>query len=318
MWNVLLLETIPPEANQRLRAKASVWLAETPKSGPIIAREHDIHAIVTRGKGDVSRELLDLCPQLQVIARCGVGLDNVDVAYATTRGVKVVNAPGSNADTVAEHTLGLMLSLQRQTYASVAAVKAGNWDFRKTYGGDEIREKTLGILGYGNIGKRVGDLARAFGMQVLHWARPQVLNQDEGAIQKLAELFAQLDILSLHLPLTEATRNLLSAEMLTHLRPHALIINTARGGIIDETALLPALRSGQIGGYAADVLAEEPPAADNPLLSLPNVLITPHSASLTARTYNYMCVLTVNNTLDLLAGKAIDKKYIFNRAELKV
>ncbi|MEM9259774.1 MAG: hydroxyacid dehydrogenase [Bacteroidota bacterium] len=318
MWNVLLLETISQEADQRLRAKATVWLAEMPKSGPIIAREHDIHAIVTRGKGDVSRELLDLCPQLQVIARCGVGLDNVDVAYATTRGVKVVNAPGSNADTVAEHTLGLMLSLQRQTYASVAAVKAGNWDFRKTYGGDEIRGKTLGILGYGNIGKRVGDLARAFGMRVLHWARPQVPTQDEGAVQKLAELLAQSDILSLHLPLTEATRNLLSAEMLTHLRPHALIINTARGGIIDETALLSALQSGHIGGYAADVLAEEPPAADYPLLSLPNVLLTPHSASLTARTYNFMCVLTVNNTLDLLAGKAIDKKYIFNGEELSL
>jgi len=310
--NVLLLETISPAADQLLRDHAQVFLATAPDAGLSVAAEHDIQAIVTRGKGDVSRALIEACPRLRVIARCGVGLDNVNVGHATSKGVRVVNAPGSNADTVAEHTLGLMLSLQRRTYASIAAVKAGNWDYRKHYGGDEIRAKTLGILGYGNIGRKVGTLAEAFGMTVLPWARPQVQAWEEG----FAAFLGSLDVLSLHLPLTETTRNLLDAAALNHLPAHALIINTARGGIIDETALFSALEAGRLGGYAADVLATEPPPAGSPLLALPNVLVTPHAASLTARTYNHMCVLTVRNTLDLLAGKVINEKYIFNRADL--
>lgn len=333
--HILLLETIAPGADAILRAGATVHLSETPKSGPAIAREYNIDAIVTRGKGDVSAALIDLCPNLKVISRCGVGLDNVDVAYATSRGIKVVNAPGANADTVAEHTLALMLSLQRHIFATVTAVKAGNWAVRNGFGGDEIRGKTLGIMGYGNIGKRVAQLALAFGMKVIYGARnsdtelaaddnlPRSQDANPGAIGgqgggtpgkglPFDELLAQSDILTIHLPLTQDTQGLLSEEALDRLPSGALIINTARGGIVDEAALGERLQDGRLGGYAADVLAKEPPAPNSSLLALPNVLVTPHAASLTARTYEHICTLTIENTLAILNGDSIDPRCIAN------
>lgn len=297
-----------------MRKTANVFRAASPASGPEIAAKERIHAIITRGKGDVSGALIAMCPDLKVIARCGVGLDNIDVLKATRSGVPVINAPGSNADTVAEHTLNLMLSLQRKTFASVTAVKSGNWDYRNGFSGDEIRGKTLGLLGYGNIGQRVKKLALAFGMEVLHLAHPQVQAKDDGAkARDLEALLQESDILTIHLPLNATTRQLLNAKALAKTKPGALIINTARGEIIDEDALLSALKSGHIGGFAADVLTTEPPAQNSELVALPNVLITPHSASLTARTYNQMCVLTVQNTLALLDGKTVERRYIFNK-----
>lgn len=323
--NILLLETIAPGADSILRKGATVHLSETPESGPEIARQRDIQAIVTRGKGDVSASLIDLCPNLKVIARCGVGLDNVDVSYATAKGIKVINAPGANADTVAEHTLALMLSLQRQVFATVAAVKAGNWGVRNSFGGDEIRGKTLGILGYGNIGKRVGGLARAFGMKVVHGLHSKNKAAPRSRVQSdvgksnednvglsLDQLLEHSDILTLHLPLTAATKGLLSAEKLELLPPGALIINTARGEIIDEAALTQRLASGRLGGYAADVLSVEPPDPASPLLALPNVLVTPHAASLTARTYEHICTLTVENTLAELNNLPVEPRFIAN------
>ncbi len=317
MKNTLLLETISEPADHLLRAGTNVFLAETPASGPAIARRENIHAIVTRGKGDVSAELIDLCPDLQVIARCGVGLDNVQVAHASTRGIPVVNAPGSNADTVAEHTLGLMLCLQRQLWASVTAVKAGNWAYRNEFTGDEIRGKTLGILGYGNIGRKVEKLAAAFGMEVLHLAHPQVQAKDDGASARdLNDLLAVSDLLTIHLPLNATTRLLLNASNLERTKAGVLIINTARGEIIDEAALLAGLEAGRIGGYASDVLTVEPPAAGFPLVSHPRVLVTPHAASLTGRTYDEMCRLTVHNVLQLLSGQSISRRFIHNAESL--
>lgn len=313
--HVLLLETVSDDADALLRRQVRVSDAGSPFAGGEIARKGPVHAIVTRGKGDVSRELIEQCPDLEVIARCGVGLDNIDVDFATERDIRVVNAPGSNADTVAEHALALMLMLQRQLFQSIAAVKNDNWDFRKTYGGDEIRGKTLGILGMGNIGKKVARLAEAFGIEIVYWdARQQSLPFPS---MLLDEVLQRSDILTIHLPLTEKTKHLINRDTLGKMPNHALLINTARGPIIDQEALTEALQQGQIGGFAADVLQTEPPAKEDPLLKMPNVLITPHSASLTARTYNEMCVVTVENTLKLLAGKPVEERYVFNRKELQ-
>lgn len=162
--NVLLLETIAESAHSLLEQHGQVFLADSPYSGGEIAAQHPIHAIVTRGKGDVSQQLIDQCPDLKVIARCGVGLDNVDVPHATKKGVKVLNTPGANAATVAEHTIALMLMLQRHLYQSVQAVKANDWGYRTQYQGDELNGKRLGILGLGNIGSRVAQIAQALGM----------------------------------------------------------------------------------------------------------------------------------------------------------
>lgn len=313
--NILLLESVSAEADGLLHQHARVWASDTPSSGPEVARREKIQGIVTRGKGDVNRELIDLCPDLEVIARCGVGLDNIDVTYATEKGIRVVNAPGSNADTVAEHALALMLNLQRQLYPSFQAVKRNDWNFRQRYQGDEIRGKTLGILGLGNIGKKVARLATAFGMHIIYWDQAEQPGV-EYTFLSLEEVLRRSDLISLHLPLVPATEKLINASSLQLMQPHALIVNTSRGGVIDQEALLHALQKEQIGGFGADVLDQEPPAENDPLLLLDNVLITPHSASLTARTYNEMCVVTVRNTLDLLRGESIDERFIFNRKDL--
>lgn len=313
--NVLLLESVSDQADLLLNKHTQLIVAPAPDGGIPLAEQQKIHAIVTRGKGDVSEALIAKCPDLEVISRCGVGLDNVDVDAATRRGVKVVNAPGINADTVAEHALTLMLALQRKLFTTVNAVKTNNWDARKTFDGDEIRGKTLGIMGLGNIGKKVAGLASAFGMTVVYW---DVRKQDEVSYHFLPfeELLQQSDIISLHLPLVPGTHQIIDEKAFARMQSHTILINTSRGEVIDQQALVNALNRKKIGGFGADVLAAEPPPADDPLLQPDNVLITPHSASLTGRTYNEMCVLTVQNTIDLLAGKAIDQKYIFNHKDL--
>jgi len=313
--NVLLLESVTDEATRWLNAHTQVFTAETPSTWNDLTATHSIHAIMTRGQGRVTAELIAACPELEVVARCGVGLDNVDIEAATARRIPVVNAPGSNADTVAEHTLSLILMLQRDMVRSVQATRKNDWSFRNRYTGDEIRGKTLAILGLGDIGMKVATLATAFGMKVVYWGRREV----DGAgfpYRTLDEIWEEADIISLHLPLVEGTRHLLNRTAFGEMRRRPLIISTARGALIDEQALLDALRSGQVGGFAADVLTEEPPASDDPLLRMENVLITPHSASLTATTYNEMCVVTAKNTVALLQGQTIDPRYIFNRDRL--
>lgn len=313
--NILLLEPVTVEATRWLEAYATVYLTESPESWESVVGAHPIHGIITRGKGRIDAGLLSRCPDLEVVARCGVGLDNVDVEAATERGIPVLNAPGSNADTVAEHTLALILVLQRDLYHSVVAVKEGDWDFRNRYIGDEVRGKTLAILGLGDIGRRVADLANAFGMRVIYWGKAP----KEGVgyeFRRLDEIWEEADIISLHLPLSEGTRHLLNRTAFEGMRRRPLIINTARGAVIDEEALLEGLRSGKVGGFAADVLPVEPPPKDSPLPAMHNVLITPHSASLTALTFNEMCVITAKNAIALLKGEEIDPKYIFNRQGL--
>ena len=311
MKNILLLESIAAPARRLLDEHYQVLPSSSPFSGEAIAKAQPIHAIVTRGKGDVSQSLIDCCPDLEVIARCGVGLDNVDVQYATKKQVKVVNAPGSNAATVAEHTIALMLMLQRNLYQSVKEVKNNNWGFRTSYQGDEIRGKRLGILGLGNIGSRVAKLAEVFGMVVSCWEGKQKKSKPYEQLP-LDVLLQQSDILTIHLPLVAETRHLIGEKELSLLPAHGLIINTSRGSIINEKALKKALINHTIGGFAADVLEKEPPE-DLEFLKLPNVLITPHSASLTATTYDQICMISVQNVIDLLNGKSIDNRYIFNK-----
>lgn len=309
--NILLLESVAEAAHSLLENNGNLLPASSPFTGGEVAKQNPIHAIVTRGKGDVNRQLIDLCPDLELIARCGVGLDNIEVSYATEKRIKVINTPGTNAATVAEHTIALMLMLQRNLYQSVKAVKENDWGFRTKYQGDEIGGKKLGIFGLGDIGMRVARIAREMGMEVTSW---QANRNKASQFSRLAlePLLKQSDIISIHLPLVEETHHLIGKKELAMLPPHALVINTARGAIIDQVALLAALQNGTIGGFAADVLETEPPEANNPIIQLPNVLITPHSASLTATTYENICLISAKNVIDLLAGKLIDPKYIFN------
>lgn len=314
--NVLLLETIADEAFELLKENSKVIPVYENVSQEEIIKNQKIHAVITRGKGQVNVPLLEAAPDLEVIARCGVGLDNVDVKEATKRKIKVINAPGSNAATIAEHTLSLMLMLIRNMYVSTSKIKEGDWNWRNQYQGDELSGKKLGILGMGNIGKRVAKLGDAFGMEVIYWNRSQSLA--EHIRVNLEELLREADIISLHVPLSEDTAGLIGEKEFNMMKRRAILINTARGGLIDQKALLNALNEGKLAGFGADVLAEEPPVADDPLLSHPKTLITAHIGSLTATTYKNMCLSTVKNVLAVLSDNEPDHKSIFNRKELKM
>ncbi len=312
--NVLLLETIAAPADTVLREHCNVIFAKTPASGEDHINNLPIHAIVTRGKGQVNQSLMDACKGLQIISRCGVGLDNIDVDYASAQGVRVVNAPGSNAATVAEHALSLMLMLQRKMAIAANQVKAGNWGYRATYDGDDLRGKRLGILGFGNIGQRVARLASAFGMNVQFWDI-RTLDSDFEQVS-FDEIIEHSHVISIHLPLLESTQGLLSLEALSRAKNSPIIINTARGGLIKDNDVVHALKKGIISGFGADVLEIGTPPAGYELLQLDEVIVTPHSASLTQTTYAEMCLITVQNTIDLLRGRPIDERYIFNRSEI--
>jgi len=312
--NVLLLETIADEALAVLQQKVNVFTGYDEASLREILNREDIHAIITRGKGQINEPLIAACPHLQVVARCGVGLDNVDVAAATAKKILVINAPGSNAATIAEHTLSLMLMLMRNMYQSVSQVKQDNWNWRNQYTGDELNGKTLGILGMGNIGKRVARLGEAFGMEILYWGKS--VQHLPYKYQSLENVLRYADVVSLHLPLNSETDQLIGEQQLGLMKRSALLINTARGALIDHAALVKALNTSVIAGFAADVLPEEPPVKGLPIVHHPRAIITPHSGSLTAATYRQMCLLTINNVVAVLTGETPEANSIYNRHAL--
>ncbi len=307
---ILLLERLHPEAEALLARAGPVLRAVDPAQPPAeLAR---VRAILTRGRGRIPEALLARCPALAVIARAGAGLDNLDTAAAARRGITVIYAPGANTNTVAEHTLALMLDLARGITRGARAVAAGRWEERAHYRGDELGGLTLGIVGLGSIGQRVATLAAAFGMHVLvaaHPSRPYA----PGPYPRLPlrELLAAADIVTLHVPLTPATQNLLGAAEFACMKPGALLVNTARGALLDMPALRAVLASGALGGFAADVLDTEPPRPDDPLLAAENVLLTPHVASLTAATYRTLCRSTAENVVRVLRGEAPEPRSIF-------
>ncbi len=307
---ILLLESLHPEAEALLASAGPVLRATDPNEPP--PELSRVRAILTRGRGRIPEALLARCPALVVIARAGAGLDNLDTAAAARRGITVIYAPGANTNTVAEHTLALMLDLARGITRGARAVAAGRWEERAHYRGDELGGLTLGIVGFGNIGQRVATLATAFGMHVLvaaHPSRPDAPSPHPRL--PLRELLAAADVVTLHVPLTSATRNLLGPAELALMKPGALLINTARGALIDMPALRAALTSRSLGGFAADVLDVEPPQPDDPLLAADNVLLTPHVASLTSATYRTLCLSTAENVVRLLRGEPPEPCSVF-------
>ena len=312
--HVLLLETIENESFELLKNEKDIQLHLAWEGMPAADILEKIDAVITRGIGQVNRALYDACPNMKVAARCGVGLDNVDVAEASKRGIKVINAPGSNASTVAEHTISLMLTIQRNLFEALSAVKNGQWASRSSFKSDELNGKTLGILGLGNIGLKVANIAAAFGMKVIYWSPsnkevPYLLVDKE-------TLFRSADIISLHLPLNEETKDIVDEEVFNKMNQGAILINTARGALVNRDALLSALDTGKLAGYGADVPFSPPPTADDALISHPKSFITAHVSSLTATTYKNMCLSTVKNVLAVLHGQTPDPQCIFNATSL--
>ncbi len=265
----------------------------------------DYDGLMIRSGTTVTGDIIEAAARLRIIGRAGVGVDNVDVPAATRRGVLVVNSPEGNTIAAAEHALALMLSLSRHVPHAHASTMAGGWD-RKTYVGNELYKKKLGVVGLGKIGSHVARVAKAMGMELLAYD-PFVSDERAQSMQvqlmPLADLFAQADYITLHLPRTPDTENLVNAQLLRTMKPTARLVNCARGGIVDEAALAEAVEAGVIAGAALDVYAKEPLAADSPLRAVKERLVlTPHLGASTEEAQENVAIDVAEQIRDVLLG----------------
>jgi len=280
---IVVADDLPPSALDVLRAEGWNVDARTGRAPEQLAADvADAEAIVVRSTTKVTAPLIQAATKLRVVARAGTGVDNVDVPAASARGIVVMNAPGANSISVAELAVALMLALARHVPAADAAMKQGKWE-KKKFLGEEVREKTLGLAGLGRIGQEVARRAASFDMRII--AHDPFISEDVAGdlgveLVSLDDLFARSDFLSLHMPSTPTTKNIVNAERLAKAKKGIRIINTARGDLIDESALADAIESGHVGGAALDVFQKEP-TVDHRLQTLPQVVATPHIAAST-------------------------------------
>ncbi|OJW25368.1 MAG: phosphoglycerate dehydrogenase [Rhodospirillales bacterium 69-11] len=307
MPKVLISDKLSPAAVEIFRRRG-IEVDVKPGLSPA-----DLRAIIggydglaIRSATKVTRELLDAATNLKVVGRAGIGVDNVDVRSATTRGVVVMNTPLGNTITTAEHAIAMMFALARQIPEASASTKAGKWE-KNRFMGVELTAKTLGLVGCGNIGSIVADRAVALKMKVV--AYDPYLSEKralELGVEKveLDDLLARADFITLHTPLTEATRNILSREALAKTRKGVRIINCARGGLVDEAALAEAIQSGHVAGAALDVFETEP-ATESPLFALDNVVCTPHLGAATAEAQENVALQVAEQMSDFLIAGAV-------------
>jgi D-3-phosphoglycerate dehydrogenase / 2-oxoglutarate reductase len=297
---VLVREEIAPAGVELLKQRFEVDEDRESDLAEIIA---GYDAIVVRSATKLTAELIDRAERLKVIGRAGVGVDNVDVDAATRRGIVVANTPDSTVVSAAEHTIGLLVALSRNIPQAHAALKQGRWE-RSKYGGIELAEKTLGVLGFGRIGQQVARRALGLGMHVLAYdpfvspERFRELGVERAATPR--EVYAAADFLTLHSPLTPETRGLIGAEAIAAMKDSIRIVNAARGELIDEQALVDALRSGKVAGAALDVYSQEP--YSGPLLELDNVVTTPHLAASTEEAQDRAGVIVAEQVVAALTG----------------
>ena len=284
MARILVTEKIAEGGLTRLReAGHDVDVQEGLSAEALLGVVPGAHALIIRSATQVTAEVLEAGRDLQVVGRAGIGLDNVDVDAATTRGVMVVNAPQSNILSTAEHTMGMLLAQARNIPQAHAALVQGRWE-RSKWEGVELADKVLGIVGLGRIGKLVAQRAHAFGMRlVAHdpFVAPERARQMNVDLMPLDELFATADFVTLHVVKTPETVGMVGRDVLAKAKPGIRIVNVSRGGVIDEEALAEAIRDGRVGGAALDVFASEP-MTESPLFDLPEVVVTPHLGASTA------------------------------------
>jgi D-3-phosphoglycerate dehydrogenase len=257
------------------------------------------------GDDAITRTVLEKArPKLKVLSKYGIGVDKIDVKSCTEFGIPLLFTPGVNHTTVAEHTFLLLLALEKNLLFHTDSTRAGGWK-RKT--GHELFEKTLGIIGLGRVGKEVAIRARAFGMNVLsmsrHWDESFAAQYGIKPVTSLDEIYAKSDYISLHTNLTPETRELINARNISKMKRGVVIVNCARGEVVNTSDLILALKSGQVAGYGADVLDQEPPPADYPLLKLPNVIITPHIGSRTYESVERQATCAVKNLILAMNGE---------------
>ena len=300
MARIFATRLLPFPALDRLRAEHEVseWPGELPPTpDELLAEAREADALLTLVTDPVGADLMDACPHLKAIANMAVGTDNIDTDAAAARGIPVGNTPDVLTDATADLAFALLLALARRIVPGAEQVRTGAWrTWEPAAGlGADLSGATLGIVGWGRIGQAVARRAEGFGMEVIHSSRSSGV--------PLEALLARADFVSLHTPLTPETRHLIRAETLEQMKPTALLINTARGGVVDQDALREALHEGRIAGAALDVTDPEPLPPDDPLLDAPNLLVVPHIGSATVHTRERMADMAVDNLLAALAGR---------------
>jgi D-3-phosphoglycerate dehydrogenase len=319
MKTVLLPEPIRPEGRRILEGR--VRIVEAPDRSPEMLTKYirNVHGVVLRTGARITAEIIAEARHLQVIARTGAGVDNVDMKAATERGISVCSVPDANVVSVAEHVIALLLALSKQLKTLDEEVRRGNFAARYRYLSTELWEKSLGIIGLGKIGREVAEKARrGLGMKALAFDPYVTAREARGfgaeAYDSLTEMLAQSDAVTLHVPLTEETRNLMGTNEFRSMKPSAWFINTSRGGLVDEAALIEALNSGLITGAGLDVFASEPLDPQSPLARFTNVILTPHVGGLTNESSIRMAVAAAEAVLDVLEGRT--PVHVVNRKEL--
>ena len=308
---VLVRAELTDGATERLRTFADVRHEPGISKETLLQERPAVQGIIASGSGAVwyDAQLMDALPGLRIISRTGVGYEVVDVRAATERGIAVATAPGTNAVSVAEMTFFLMLGVARNYPLAGRIARSGtNWREPKVWmsmRGRELYGKTLGVIGVGNIGSRVALRARAFGMPVIGYDpyvdKPRAARAGV-TLTRLENVLRKADVLSIHCPQTEETTHLIDADRLSLMKPTAILINTARGGIIDEPALIDALRNGVISGAGLDVYDPEPPLPGNPLFDMENVVLMPHQAGVTDEAWTAICDAAVQNVRAIFKG----------------
>ncbi len=304
MPRVLIADDLSPRAAEILhRAGFDAIVRVGLKKEDLLAVIGEFDGLAVRSATQVTAEVLEAGRRLQIVGRAGIGVDNIDVKAASRRGVIVMNTPGGNAVTTAEHALALMMSLARKIPAATASVKAGKWE-KKRFQGTELAGKSIGVLGLGNIGRIVADRALGLRMHVL--AFDPFLTEE--AARKLgvepvtlAELLARADVITVHTPLMPETKGLIGADAFGRMKKGVLLINAARGGIVDELALVEALKSGKVAGAALDVFEQEPVDPAHPLLALDNVVCTPHLGASTEEAQEKVAIEVAEQMVDYFA-----------------
>jgi D-3-phosphoglycerate dehydrogenase / 2-oxoglutarate reductase len=303
MTSVLVTEEIAAAGVELLRGEFQVDVELHPPPADLAERIGAYDALIVRSATVVSADLLEHAGRLKVIGRAGTGVDNVDVAAATRRGIIVANAPGSNMVAAAEHALGLLLAIARNIPQAHAALVQGRWE-RKRFGGVELADKVLGIVGFGRIGQLVASRAKSFGMRVCvfdPFVSAERCRELGVTSASLENLLLQADFVTLHAPLTPETRHLIDAERLALMKPGARIVNAARGDLIDLDALVSALRSGHVAGAALDVFPSEP-YTSGAILELGNVVVTPHLGASTQEAQDRAGVIVAEQVAAALRG----------------
>jgi glyoxylate reductase len=300
MARVFVTRELPFPALDRLRAahELDVWPGELPP-GPdeLRAGVREAEGLLSTVVDPVDGSVIGAASRLRAIANMAVGTDNIDLEAAAARRIPVGNTPGVLTDATADAAFALLLALARKVVAGAEKVRSGRWRTWEPAGdlGVDLSGATLGIVGWGRIGQATARRAEGFGMEIVHSSRSSGV--------PLEDLLARADVVSLHTPLTPATRHLIDAAALERMKPAALLVNTSRGGVVDQDALRSALHAGQIGGAALDVTEPEPLPPDHPLLDAPNLLVVPHIGSATVRTRARMAEMAVENLLAALDGR---------------